>query len=225
MSFGGGPSQHGLFAGFAAEERESILLAGAVLTARKGEVLFREGEPAATLFLLEAGRVKLTQLAASGVQVILRYMAPGEIFAAVALLGARYPVTATATERSRLRSWSGEALQALAREHPRFTANVLQAVSAHAREALSRIRELATEAVPQRLARTLLRLSQQIGRRAADGTVALERITQQELAEIAGTSLYTVSRTLAGWSSALIVETGRQTVRILDSSRLAKLGE
>jgi CRP-like cAMP-binding protein len=156
--------------------------------------------------------------------VILRYMAPGEIFAAVALLGAPYPVTATATERSRFRAWSGAALQALPREHASFAANVLRVVSTHTREALSRVRELSTEAVPQRLARTLLRLAGQIGRRAPDGTVALERITQQELAEIAGTTLYTVSRTLAAWSADGIVATGRQEVRILDAGRLAGLG-
>jgi hypothetical protein len=71
-------------------------------------------------------------------------------------------------------------------------------VSSHTRDALARVRELATEPVPQRLARTLLRLAGQVGRREADGSIVVERITQQELAEIAGTSLYTVSRTLAG---------------------------
>jgi CRP/FNR family transcriptional regulator, nitrogen oxide reductase regulator len=214
-----------VFAGLPPGEREAILGMASVRIARKGEALFREGEPATALFLLEAGRVKLTQLAAGGQQVILRYMSPDEIFAAVALLGALYPVTATATERSRLRTWSGASLQALSRDHPRFAANVLRVVSAHTREALSRVRELATEAVPQRLARTLLRLAEQIGRRADDGSVALERITQQELAEIAGTTLFTVSRTLAEWSQTGLVATGRQTVRIRDAERLAAIGE
>lgn len=219
------PPHHRLFEGFTADERDSILATGAVRAARPGEILFREGEPATALYLLEAGRIKLTQLAAGGQQVILRYIGPGEIFAAVALLGAPFPVTATATERSRVRAWSGAALHAISRDHPRFAANVLRVVSGHTREALSRVRELATEAVPQRLARTLLRLAQQIGKRAPDGSVALERISQQEIAEIAGTTFYTVNRTLAQWSAEAIVETGRQTVRILDVQRLAQLGE
>jgi len=214
---------HRLLADLPPDERERILALSAVRAVGKGTILFREGEPAASLFLLEAGRVKLTQLAAGGQEVILRYMGRGEIFAAVALVGAPYPVTALATERSRLRTWSGPALAILSREHPLFAANVLRAVSGHTREALSRVRELATEAVPQRLARTLLRLARQIGRPGGDGSVSLERITQQELAEIAGTTLYTVSRTLADWSSEGIVETGRQAVRILSPARLEQI--
>jgi CRP-like cAMP-binding protein len=216
---------HRLLADLPLEERERIVALSAVQAAGKGTVLFREGEPAASLFLLESGRVKLTQTAAAGQDVILRYMGPGEIFAAVALVGAPYPANAFTTERSRLRTWSGPALGILSREHPIFAANVLRAVSSHTREALSRVRELATEAVPQRLARTLLRLARQIGRRADDGSVSLERITQQELAEIAGTTLYTVSRTLTDWSTAGIVETGRQAVRILSPGRLEEIGE
>lgn len=68
-----------------------------------------------------------------------------------------------------VRAWSREALRDIVRHHPRFEANVLRIVSAHTREALSRVRELATEPVAQRLARTLLRLAGQIGRREEDG--------------------------------------------------------
>jgi CRP-like cAMP-binding protein len=219
------PPGHRLFAGFSAEERDRILALGTVQVVRRGDVLFREGEPATALYLLETGRIKLTQISTGGHEVILRYMGPEEIFAAVALVRAPYPATATATERTRLRSWSGAALDTISREHPLFAANVLRAVSTHTREALSRVRELATEPVPQRLARTLLRLSQQIGRHHPDGSVDLERITQQELAEISGTTLYTVSRTLAEWSADGIVTTGRQTVRLLTLDRLARIGE
>jgi CRP/FNR family transcriptional regulator, nitrogen oxide reductase regulator len=91
----------------------------------------------------------------------------------------------------------------------------------HTQEALSRVRELATEPVAQRLARTLLRLAQQIGRREPGGSVLIERITQQELAEISGTSVYTASRTLAEWQERKIVETGRQQLRICNSEGLA----
>ena len=86
------------------------------------------------------------------------------------------------------------------------------------------MRELATEPMAQKLTRTLLRLSEQIGRREADGALLIERITQQEVADIAGASLYTVSQTLANWEKQGIVETGRQRYRILDAGRLAGIG-
>lgn len=214
-----------LFSSFPAEERERILAAGAPRVLRSGEVLFQEGEPAAALYLVEAGRIKLTQLTADGQEVIMRYLAPGDAFAAVALFErSTYPVSARATERTRVRGWSREVLPGLVREHPRFEANLLRIVSSHTREALSRVRELATETVAQRLARTLLRLGSQIGR-DVDGGVLIERMTQQEIAEIAGTTLYTVSRTLAEWADQGIVEVGRLRYLICDPERLARVAE
>lgn len=213
-----------LFEGFPPAEREEVLAAGTPRVLRRGEVLFREGEAASALFLVESGRVKLTQVTAGGQEVILRYLAPGDAFAAVALFErATYPVTAQATERTRVRAWSRQVLPALVREHPRFEANLLRIVSSHTREALSRVRELATEPVAQRLARTLLRIGQQVGVEEADGGLLIERITQQEVADIAGASLFTVSRTLAGWEELGIVETGRQRYRIRDAARLAAM--
>ena len=215
-----------LFQGFAPAEAEEVLAAGMPQVLRRSEVLFREGEPAAALYLVESGRVKLTQLTAEGREVIMRYLAPGDAFAAVALFErSTYPVTARATERTRLRAWPREILPGLVRDHPRFEANLLRIVSSHTREALSRVRELATEPVAQRLARTLLRLGQQIGRREPDGAVLVERITQQEIAEISGASRYTVSRTMADWQERGIVETGRQQFRIRDPQGLAGISE
>ena len=162
----------------------------------------------------------------------MRYVAPGEVFAAMALFsGGTYPVTAEATERSRVRTWSGETLAALLRDHPQVEANLLRIVSAHTREVLGRVRELSTETVAQRLARTLLRLGAQIGHREPEGgasgmdSIVVDRITQQELAQIAGTTLYTVSRTLGDWQSQGILETGRQRYRIVDPERLARVAD
>jgi CRP-like cAMP-binding protein len=220
------PAFERLFAGFAPGEAERVLAAGSTRVLRRGEVLFREGEPASTLFLVESGRVKLTQVTPGGQEVILRYLAPGDTFAAVALFErSTYPVTAQATERTRLRAWAREVLPQLVQEHPRFEANVLRIVSTHTREALSRVRELSTEPMAQRLARTLLRLGEQVGRKEEDGSLLIERITQQEVSEIAGASLFTVSRTLADWEEQGIVETGRQRYRILDAGRLAAISE
>lgn len=220
-----GPSHERLFQGFAPGEGEQALSAAAAQVLRRGEVVFREGEPAAALYLVESGRIKLTQLAAGGQEVIMRYLAPGDAFAAVALFeGSTYPVTARATERTRLQAWSREVLRELVRDHPLFEVNLLRIVSSHTREALSRVRELATEPVPQRLARTLLRLARQVGRQEGGG-VGVERITQQELAEIAGTSVPTVSRTLADWERAGLVEVGRGRFVLRDAGRLEAVAE
>lgn len=215
-----------LFRGFTPEEAESILGRGVPRHLRRGQILFREGEPANALYAVELGRIKLIQLAADGQRVIMRFLAPGDAFAAVALFdGSVYPVTAESPEHTRVWEWPREVLPGLVREHPRFEANLLQIVSSHTREVLSRVRELATEPVARRLARGLLRLGHQIGRLEPSGSILIERIVQQDLAEITGTSVYTVSRTLADWQELRIVETGRQRVRILDPQKFTEIAE
>ena len=190
-----------------------------------GEILFRQDEPAEALFLVETGRLKLTQLTAEGRQVIVRIVGPGEVFAAMAVLdGKAYPFTAEAVEEGEVLAWPRSVLSELFRQHPEFQAGVLAVVGAHARETLDRFRELATEPVPQRLARALLRLVPLGDQCCADG-IFLEGITQQQLADLAATTLYTVSRVLSQWESEGLVETGRGKIRIRSRQRLSELAE
>lgn len=190
-----------------------------------GEILFRQDEPAEALFLVETGRLKLTQLTAEGREVIVRIVGPGEVFAAMAVLdGKAYPFTAEAVEEGEVLAWPRSLLSELFRLHPELQAGVLAVVGAHARETLDRFRELATESVPQRLARALLRLVPLGDQCCADG-IFLEGITQQQLADLAATTLYTVSRVLSHWESEGLVETGRGKIRIRSRQRLSELAE
>ena len=84
------------------------------------QVLFREGETAAAMYLVESGRLKLTQLAADGQEVLVRFVVPGEICAGVtALEGSAYPVTAQAVEPAGLLVWPRDVLRELCRVYPR----------------------------------------------------------------------------------------------------------
>ena len=100
---------------------------------------------------------------------------------------------------------------------------MLEIVGAHARQALDRTRELATEPVPRRLARTILRLVP--SDRSAGDAAEIEGVRQQDLAEMAGTTLYTVSRILSEWETAGVVRTGRGRVRVLSLERLKEIAE
>jgi len=187
--------------------------------------MFQQDDPAEALFLVEAGRLKLTQLTTDGRELIVRIVGPGEVFAAMAVLdGKTYPFSATAVEESQVMAWSRSLLPGLFQEHPQLQANLLQVVGAHARETMDRFRELATEPVPQRLARALLRLLPLGDECCADG-VFLVGITQQQLADITATTQYTVSRVLSQWEGEELLTTGRGKIRIRSRRRLAELAE
>lgn len=190
------------------------------------QVLFREGEPAAALYVIQSGRLKLTQLAPDGQEVLVRFVGPGEICAGVAALqGSSYPVTAQAVETARLLLWRREVLRDLCDRYPQIQTNILRAITGHLQESMTRTRELATERVAQRVARTLLRLARQAGREVAGGTLVDHPLSRQELAEMAGTTLYTVSRLLSRWEADGIVEAGREKVTVRSQQRLAELAE
>ncbi|TLN25333.1 cyclic nucleotide-binding domain-containing protein, partial [bacterium] len=90
-----------LFAGLPAAEVERIAAAGHTRRIALGEYFFLQGDPAERIYLLVAGRLKLTQAAADGQQALMRVVAPGTLFGALALAGVEaYPVSAQAAEDS-----------------------------------------------------------------------------------------------------------------------------
>jgi CRP-like cAMP-binding protein len=217
-----GPSLPGLFQGVPEEGREAALRRSVARRLERKEVLFREGEPAAAMYLLESGRLKLTQLAADGQGVLVRFVAPGEICAGVAALeGSAYPVTAQAVEAVALRLWPRDVLRELCRGYPQIQTNILRAISGHLSDSMTRARELATERVASRVAHTLLRLARQSGRQVEGGILVDHPLSRQELAEMTGTTLFSVSRILSGWEEEGIVTAGRERVTIRSLERLA----
>ena len=217
-------AQSPLLEGLPAAEARRVLSEARERQLDKGEILFHQDEAAEALHVVTEGRVRLTQLTAEGQEVVVRLCGPGEVFAGIAALdGKAYPFTAAAAEPSRVLLWRRAALQELFRAVPRLQANVLEIVGAHAREMLDRFREMATEPVPRRLARALLRLVPR--ERPGQDDALIVGVTQQDLAEMAGTTLYTVSRVLSEWEAIGAVTTGRGRVHVRSLGRLQEIAE
>ena len=176
------------------------------------------------LYLVGAGFLKVVQGTAAGHELIVRFVGPGEPFGGVvALEGAAYPVTAVAVQLTRVVSWHVSTLRPLLDRHPQVRANLMREMAAHMTDALTRVQELSTARVGQRLAYALLRLMHQCGRRSDQGVLLLHSLTRQELAELTGTTIYTVSRTLSQWTvDGVLGAEGRRLV-ICDPDRLERL--
>jgi len=199
---------------------------GAARSAARHATLFREGEPADTFMVVVSGRVKLTQVGADGQEVIVRYVGPGEMCAVVAVFpDAAYPATATAVEATRVLAWPRSEVERLLRRQPAVALNALRILSARTRELQERVRELATEKVAQRIARALIRLARQAGRRVEGGVLIDLPLSREDLAKVAGTTLFTVSRTLSAWEADGIVSTGRERVLIRRPHGLVEIAE
>jgi CRP-like cAMP-binding protein len=87
-------------------------------------------------------------------------------------------------------------------------------------DALSRVQELTTERVSQRLAKTLLRLTASGGRASGSAIEIVHPITRQELADLVGATLFTVSRLLARWEDRGLIRSARGHITVLDTEAL-----
>ncbi len=189
---------------------------------------FFQGDPAAYFYILTAGRVKLLQSNPGGQQVNLRTIGEWQVFAALGAVrpDALYPVTAQALEPSAALAIESTFLHEMMQTRPYLNFGLMQLMTGYIQEMQIRYRELATERLDQRLARTLLRLASQIGTRLQENEPAVEiPLSRQDLAEASGSTMFTVSRTLAEWERLGLVEAGRERVVIRNPHGLVKIAE
>jgi CRP-like cAMP-binding protein len=172
------------------------------------------------------GRAKLTQATPEGHDALLRFVGPGEIFGPTATLKDRlYPVSAQAVSRCSALAWEGRTMVHLIEEHPRIAINVIEDLSAHIEELRHRYLELATERVERRVAHALLRLAEHAGWNTREGVLIDVPLSRQDLAEMTGSTIYTVSRLLREWQRQGLVSAGRQRVAIVQPQRLLAIAQ
>ncbi|MHC2821873.1 CRP-like cAMP-binding protein [Bradyrhizobium huanghuaihaiense] len=92
-------------------------------------------------------------------------------------------------------------------------------------ESHTRILEMSTQQVEQRIAHALLRLAKQSGKKLDQGIEIDFPISRQDIAQMTGTTLHTVSRILSGWESQGLVESGRQRIILREPHKIVVLAE
>jgi CRP/FNR family transcriptional regulator, nitrogen oxide reductase regulator len=219
-------SKVALFQGVAPDVLARILSSAHSKRLEPGELFFAEGDDAGEFFVLTAGRVKLTQLTPEGHQVVLRVVGPGEAFGGVGAFGDPiYPVSAEAVESSAALAWTSPTMRQLLATEPLIGLNALHFVAARYHDLQRRYRQLMTERVERRVARALLRLVHDAGRRVEGGIEISFPVSRQDIAEMTGTTLYTVSRLLSAWEGQGIVQSGRQHIVLTKPHALVAIAE
>lgn len=191
-----------------------------------GVTLFREGSPALHSYLVVKGRLKLSKLHEDGKEAIVRYINPGEITAAVSVFhGKDYPATAQAVGLSEVVGWDRETMLEIMAAYPQIAINLLGTVVERLHDVQSRYLELQAERAEQRIARSLLRIMKQSGRKTDAGILIDFRLSRQDLADYSGTTLYTVSRILSSWEQRGWIVSGRERIVVTDSHALVTFAE
>ena len=215
-----------LFKSLPDADLDAVLQTAQVYRLNAGDAAFRQGEVADRFFVLLHGHLKVVQITPDGEQVVVRYVSPGDVFGiARAMRRPNYPASTIAVQESLALSWPSTEWDQFTATNPHFASNALQTVGQRLQDAHSRIQELSTEEVEQRVARAILRLVDQSGQQTPEGIVIDFPITRQDIAEMTGTTLHTVSRLMSAWEKRGLVTSGRKRIVVCAIDDLIRLAE
>ena len=202
-----------LFLGVSRRDCARILSAAVRRTFARHETLFTQGQEVRNLILLLSGTVKHTQVSSDGEEALVRICSAGDIVCVQGLssIGC-HTCSGSATEQCRALVWEHKQMQNYMELYPRLGVNMTRILAAQLNELEERYLEIATERLTRRLALLLLRLSRQMGKQSETGSQIL--LSREEIAQMTGATVFSVSRMLSRWSEQGLILTAREAVTV-----------
>ncbi|MGX7678843.1 Crp/Fnr family transcriptional regulator [Jatrophihabitans sp. DSM 45814] len=184
-------------------------------------VLFRQGEPSDALYVLISGKVKLAMNSASGRELLVEVVGPGEQFGEMSVLdpGPR-AMKATMISDARVARLPKEALYKWIGSRPEARLLLLQAVARRLRRRDSMMADLYFVDVPGRVAGALLQLADRFGVPEGDHLRVAHGLSQQEIGDLVGATREPVNRALADFGKRGWLHHESKTTLILDREKL-----
>jgi CRP-like cAMP-binding protein len=205
------------FTGLNVAELEAIKTFFFEKTIQRNEMIFFEGEPADSLLFLTSGVVKLFKTSAQGKEQIINLARPKEVLNDIAIFdNGPNPMSAQAMSTVTLYGLTKEKLQNTLRQFPQVSAQIIQVLASRTRQLISLVEDLSFKHVIGRVAKILLE-------HTSDGTSPGQRLTQQEMAAMAGTAREVVARSLKTLEERGIIRLERQRIIIADKNALQEM--
>ena len=213
-----------LFSHLPLEDCEKIVALAQERLYRPKKRIFSEGDPIRQVVFLISGSAKLSQSSRNGREVILRIVGPGEPLCVEWFPKYTHCSTAQVVEESATLVWEASQFQALKDFFPILRQNVFCVLLRTLNQLEVRFREVSTAKVGARLSSQLLRLLDQVGE-PSNGHVQIA-LQRRDLAQLTGTTIFTVSRLLTAWEAqGIVVKAKRKRLTVLDIQALIKLSK
>jgi len=207
------------FAGLSRAEVDSVKQFVFERAADSGEMLLLEGEPADAMYFVVSGLVKVFKTSSDGKEQILSFVHPGESFNEVSVFdGGPNLGSARAVGPVVLHVFRGKDFEAIVRSYPQVSLNVARVLSQQVRRLASLVEDLSFRHVTARVAKILLEY-------AGDGSGARPRLTQQEMAAMAGTAREMIGRSLRTLEDEGAIRLERHRIVIADQKALRELAQ
>ncbi len=190
---------------------------GSCKTFSKNDVILMEEESGTALFVIMNGKVKVSRTSTDGREVILTILGEGDFFGEMAILdGLTRSATVVAIEDTELFMIQRNDFMTMLHEHPEISIALLQELTKRLRAADMKIKALSLKDAEGKVATVILQLADEIGK-IKHGKVEIDKLPlQQDLANMAGTSRETISRTLHSFAKKGLVELDGNKLKILD---------
>lgn len=213
-----------IFSDLPHEELEKIIKAGNRKKYNKNEIILKEDEAGTALFVIISGKVKVSRTSSDNKEVILTILNESDFFGEMAILdGQTRSATVTALEDTELFIIQRNDFLKLLKIHPEISIALLQELTKRLRAADVKIKALSLKDAEGKVATVLLQLADDLGK-IKQGKVELDNLpNQQDLANMAGTSRETISRTLHAFAKKGLIEIDGSKIRIIDYEKFKEL--
>ena len=231
---GGGSSEGGngvesaltkaaIFQGVAPDAVEALSRQLQPVSFRRGTEVFAEGQPGDELYIITEGKVKIGRGGGPGRESLLALLGPGDMFGELAIFDPG-PRTSTVTALTDLTAMTmnRDALRGWINEYPELAEQLLRVLARRLRRTNDHLSDLIFTDVPGRVAKQLLSLAQRFGKPEGDMLRVNHDLTQEELAQLVGSSRETVNKALSDFVKRRWIKVQGKTILIAEPALLAR---
>lgn len=205
------------------EDFERYLKGKEILSLKKGDTIFDEGDFPQGVYFIDRGTVKLSKSGFFKKEQILRFCVEGDLVGYRSLLcDEPFGATAEAMEDAEITFLPAETFNHLLEADPKLSYAMLQKIAYELGEASKTITFLAQKTVRERLAEVLLLLEQKLGT-DPEGFIKIS-LTREEIANLVGTATESAIRLISEFKQDELISVDGRNIRILNHDKLKKLG-
>jgi CRP-like cAMP-binding protein len=211
-----------VFGSLTDEELERLIAYGTTVVYRAGQLIFQKGDPGDSLAVVVRGRVKISSISLDGREALLTFVEPGHSFGEIALLdGKPRSADATAVDPTELFVLKRRDLLSYLEQHPEIALRIIGVLCQRLRRSTEMIEDVVLLQMGPRIAKALLRLLADYGRRHEHGVLIDLKLSQRELGSYVGLARENVNRQLGAWRQAGVItfDGGYIVVRNVDRLR------
>ncbi|MGD9002482.1 MAG: Crp/Fnr family transcriptional regulator [Anaerolineae bacterium] len=211
------------FAGLSERELDSLANCLARRTFARGVIIFHEGSPGRTLYIIESGKVRIFVLSESGREITVNIYGPGDVFGELALLdGLPRSAGAMVLEKTTVLTLHRDDFLWHLREYPEMARSIIEVLSARLRYTTVHAESLAFLDVYGRVAEKVLELAERYGVERGEAIEIDLALTQAELASWVAATREHVNKVLGTFRDQGLIEIDGQTITLLDRERLRR---